>query len=743
MGTFVVEPPDVMGQPGAGDGTQQHPFQSIGEAIKHAAEHGGGIVAVRAGHYVESIVLADIDASILITPESDHDEVYVDACIPEFLRAPGLPSAVWELEDASGGGVYRSVSRFDPPGGDPSGGQVRSGAFYDAMQHTRLVSYARREDLVASHTVWTDDDIHANRVWRELPKEHRGDPRRFAPQDDPNRPWYRPWVYMGPGIWFGETAVGHTGPSRGDRRVHMRLGSTDNGVQGWPDFDPGRLDLPHLRLALSRAQQRAVFLTGCQHVTFDRLHLRFGDEETVRLVGCTDIGFKRCTIWAASRAVYLLGRNSQGDDLPNDDIRFEDCVIDGGLPTWFFRSDRKDTYFLGEDITEATRIQQIVHDRDVGLAAVEDGVAQPGEVEEAGLGYSTSGVLVSGEGVNTGIVISYCEIVNGHDSYLFGEGMQFHHNWVNNLNDDGLAMSALGGTKGVEVYGNVVTQCLTALSFTNKVGPVYIYGNLFDCRRPTLGTRPADHDNPVPDSMRQGHFFKDGVDEGPIHLFHNTCLVLDPGATGADFSGVTLSGFSYFQGLEGSLPRTMHNNILVAAYTSKVGAVAHLAPGTFDCKTNGNTFFRIAVDQHAASAVDVFRVDYRNHPLDAGTFSTLQEYWDRYWPTDGDKYEADSVLADPLFHSFDVATGHPGRHDDLRLRSRADSPTKGKAVSMPHELTQKFSSLAEGHTADRGCYPSTGALMRVGVGGRRWFPFRPPRPGSATHAPPPLPEARD
>jgi hypothetical protein len=55
-----------------------------------------------------------------------------------------------------------------------------------------------------------------------------------------------------------------------------------------------------------------------------------------------------------------------------------------------------------------------------------------------------------------------------------------------------------------------------------------VYGNLIDIRQPTLGIRPKKETG-VPDSLRQGHFFKDGANEGQIELFHNTCVVLDPG----------------------------------------------------------------------------------------------------------------------------------------------------------------------------------------------------------------------
>jgi hypothetical protein len=105
---------------------------------------------------------------------------------------------------------------------------------------------------------------------------------------------------------------------------------------------------------------------------------------------------------------------------------------------------------------------------------------------------------------NVGVIVHHCEIFNAHDSYVFGDGMEFHHNWVHNLNDDGIAVSAHAETNNAKIYCNVMTQCLTALSFAaNEVGPVHIYGNLFDLREPTLGRRPTG--GAVPDSLRQGH----------------------------------------------------------------------------------------------------------------------------------------------------------------------------------------------------------------------------------------------
>lgn len=116
----------------------------------------------------------------------------------------------------------------------------------------------------------------------------------------------------------------------------------------------------------------------------------------------------------------------------------------------------------------------------------------------------------------------------------------------------------------LKIYCNVMTRCLTALSFAagEELGPVHLYGNLIDLRLPTLGIRRTSASSPGTDSLRRGHFFKDGVNEGQIELFHNTCIVLDPGAKVDNPNGLTDAGYAYFIHPEESQPRRGFNNIL-------------------------------------------------------------------------------------------------------------------------------------------------------------------------------------
>jgi len=717
---IFVEPPDVPGSH-TGDGSESNPFRSVQDALEAARDLGGAVVRLRAGHYVESTNLEHFEVpggEIVVQPDDDTGaEVFIDACLPEFL----FPQTAEDHWDHVGAGVadvgeYVWRRRYDPVGTGVNAdetGRVRTGALLGEPRHTRLVSYDRYEDLVADNEFWPEDPTAGNRVWQVHP-QHTEDPKRYIPErrDRTEHPWYRPWVYMGPGIWF----------DRVSRQVHIRLSPTHTGIRPRHDFHSVSTDPNLARLALSIEESQAVRLKNCHHVKFVGLTLRFGSPATVRINSCEDITFERCRIRSGSRAISFAT-----DSGPTQGVTITDCEIDGGLPTWFFRSDRKDEYIFGADVfgTEEVADQAAL---DQLLA---DGVEESEGIAFNQLGFSTSGVLVSGTGDNRGVVVQNCEIYNGHDLYLFGAGTRFHHNWVHNLNDDGIALSERGNAEDVEIFCNVMTQCLTGLSFAgDRVKTVHIYGNLFDLRSPTVGRRPeASGDHNV---MRQGQFFKNGGDEGEINMFHNTCLVLDPGARG-DTGGVNDVGFTYYSGLAKSDARSAYNNIFVAAYTDDPPhPIAVLAPLSFECEAAGNMFFRVPTGD-----LDNFmvrrRAETEEEEDEIRSFKDLAEFWETYWPgqpTDGPPvHERSSLLKNrwsfnPWFKSFDTATGRPRRGDDLRLWKFLlwKSPGKGTAVGIPDALEDKYVAATGSLPADRGCYPPTDNPLRVGVGRRRVFP---------------------
>jgi hypothetical protein len=243
---------------------------------------------------------------------------------------------------------------------------------------------------------------------------------------------------------------------------------------------------------------------------------------------------------------------------------------------------------------------------------------------------------------------------------------------------------------------------------------------LVDLRSPIAGIRPALELDPR--SLRNGHFYKgDQVEEGPFDLFHNTCLVLDPGGTGHDD---LTRGFAHYSGhIEEGGRRRAFNNIFVAAYTGRVRELAFLPP-PFNGPTDGNTYFRIPAgpgfpDPDPESE---FMFLVRTLPDGFSSYANLPDYRRAYWQANPeDAYELKGMLEDPQFQSFDPS-GHPHPTDDLRLRP--DSPSRDGADLPPDLLFMDLlvRDILHLATRERGCFRFTNDRLRVGVGGRHVYP---------------------
>ncbi|WP_132286794.1 hypothetical protein [Kribbella sp. VKM Ac-2568] len=235
---------------------------------------------------------------------------------------------------------------------------------------------------------------------------------------------------------------------------------------------------------------------------------------------------------------------------------------------------------------------------------------------------------------------------------------------MHNFTDDGLIVAGVPGTRNARIYQNVITQCLTALSFSgNAVGQIYIFRNLFDSRLPTLGTRPGN-DGP----LRQGRFHKEGTAEGPFDLFHNTCIVLDAGGIGTALEDIAAAGFGHYRSLVGADRRRAYNNIFVAVFSkpNEAKAIAFLPPSGFAGPTDGNTYHRFG-----SGPAPNFRVPT------AGSASKPHQELSDYILAESPQ-EQSRQSTDPLFKSFDE-TGTPQPGDDLRLES--GSPAHDSAVT--------------------------------------------------------------
>jgi len=464
----------------------------------------------------------------------------------------------------------------------------------------------------------------------------------------------------------------------------------------------------------------ALRLTDCSHIVFKDLTLRYGDEQTVQLGRCNDVVFDGVRIMSTRRALRVAN-----DGGTSTRITLRNCDIDGGLPTWYFRTDRKDDYYFGPDDADAIN-PVITHN---------------------GLGKATSDALLSSGTGTSHFTVEYCKIANGHDLIVFGDHARFHHNWVTNLNDDCIFIAGdQGAGDDLRIYQNVFTQCLTGISFdSDPPGKTMYYRNLVDLRLPTLGIRPTVAGD-TEHSLRQANFYKDGLVQGTFDMWHNTFLIRDAGATSTDLRDLMLAGYGVYKQLQKKLnqdgtevldhqPRRSFNNIFVAVYTrlDKVKPVAFLPPKNLNGPTDGNGYWLVVPGGDHPEAEgderDRFMVSKTSYDP-AGTpdftpFRTLEDYNAAHAP-----HEDHGRLGNPSF-TFIAEGGGPTDHDDFRL---LDHGPNNRSGPMPYDLWW-IDALTIGLTVVptqvRGCYPTEPApgfspwgdgRLHVGPGGSEIFP---------------------
>jgi hypothetical protein len=406
-----------------------------------------------------------------------------------------------------------------------------------------------------------------------------------------------------------------------------------------------------------------------------------------------------------------------GDGHGNTGTVFSNCTLDGGIPPWCFRTDQKSRYRYRFD-----------GDPDGHVNKVAEG---------------TSGSLMTGDVLsNQQTEIHHCEFVRGHDLLIVGQSFSFHHNVVDEMQDDALAIG-FGLTSG-DLHENVILRCQTAMSFAGSVvgGPYRIFRNLFDLRSPIAAIRPrpdGDLEGSV-SAFRFGQFYKgsnDG-DDGPIDLFQNTCLVRSQeGATSFQFYR-----HSPPLGPPPPLgPRRSFNNIFVdvePAPKKQDRATAYLptfVPGSWPA--DGNCYFRVGAffADEGSELTGVLRHDafpgFNGFPgfPQPKEYSSLAEYHegppgtDEYFQQSKTLYEPgyenSSLDGDPKFRGFDPS-GLPSAGDDLRLKPVSPAAGGGIILNTVNPPILDPGAPASGKP-DMGCFEKDGRL-KVGVDGLMTFP---------------------
>jgi hypothetical protein len=297
---------------------------------------------------------------------------------------------------------------------------------------------------------------------------------------------------------------------------------------------------------------------------------------------------------------------------------------------------------------------------------------------------------------NNDFEFAYCEFTDGHDFAWLRDikNLRFHHNFVDNFNDDGLEVGAKKGDHELYIYQNYISRCL--LTFTlhemerdespATVDPgsgVYITRNIIDLRQGTFKGPPKE---PQPDGAflnQTGALCSDHG--GPVwphyYFYHNTVIRSDPAWRGYYGFGMGAQGLRNNQ-------RWVFNNIFV-----QLRGVPGLTftPEYGDAHLDGNLHWGVAEGPDFKG--DFFKQPPRAKPRPDGWMEHDQ-------------------FADPKFARLTMDTAAP-----FDVTMQQGSPAVDAGVPIPDEWLDPLRE--EDHSKrDIGALPLGAKPWGVGIQGR-------------------------
>jgi hypothetical protein len=452
-------------------------------------------------------------------------------------------------------------------------------------------------------------------------------------------------VYCGPGMWF----------NRETNRIHIRLahnqlpGLGDRAYKG--ETDPRKLPL--------------IVAVG------------FGDD-VLRICGIKNVRVEGLVLRGATGSPMIHVYGSEG-------VHLDRLHVYGGFPAL---------------LVNASKNVWLTQSAFRGLAAPWSGRAH---MKYRGTA-SYQIVLQNNQPVNEDIEFANCEFTDDHDfAFLrYAKNLKFHHNFVDNFNDDGMEFGPKLRWHVAHVHHNRIGAALGVFqqhendkdespAEHNPDSGVYVYRNVFDQRAGVWYQLPGAPDETGSYLKAEGHLV--GDHGGPMHavmrVYHNTFLRREP--VFRDYFLFAL-GATGFRGSE----RDVFNNIFVQA--DRVPGAVILGKEAGKLREGGNMLW--GVKEGPTGKANPF-AKFRASPL----FKASREVYEPGWTTN-------DIVADPKFVKL---LESPNETSDLRLMK--DSPAIDAGQPVPEKWPDPLREADKGKP-DIGAIPFGAEAWGVGIDGR-------------------------
>lgn len=395
-----------------------------------------------------------------------------------------------------------------------------------------------------------------------------------------------------------------------------------------------------------------------------------GHEYALRIEGARHLRIQDLVVRGAERSAVLIDRDQEDIDHDAEDIELDGVTLYGSGSA------------LRVSHTKRLRI----------VNSMLRGHSAPWHSRFMVKNRSGSGYLIVAEGKD--FEIAHCELTDHHDCITFHglEGLKFHHNLVDNFNDDGIEPGPKKARGTTLIYQNLITRTLNPFTaHGNKLIPIdaepgsglYVFRNVVDLRQGTYKGPPTEPDP-------SGKFLNEPTqlvchDHGsPVHavyyVYHNTFLLHQKAFR--DYYGFSWGSQSRMT------TRRVFNNIFVQDEGLPGLNFTGLKPDD-DFQADANLLW--GFKDGPTQTADYF-AKFRKSPL----FEASKKQYPPGWG-------ANDRLADPQFTSLPA--------NDFRLRS--DSPAVDAGIDLPMEWPDPLREFDTGRP-DLGAFPIGAEKLRVG-----------------------------